>query len=72
MWQLNEFNDKLNVNVINQFTALKTPTKCTSLYHIFTSIDPYICFGLCKNHHQGVSKLHIFTSNGISVFIVMQ
>jgi hypothetical protein len=40
------------------------------LYYI--SIDPYICFGLCKNHHQGVSKLHTFTSNGISVLIVMQ
>jgi hypothetical protein len=42
------------------------------------SIDPYICFGLCKNHHQGVLCiyyiyiLHIFTSNGISVLIVMQ
>ena len=57
---------------ISQFTVYKTPTKCTSLYHFFISLDPYICFGLCKNHHQGVSKLHIFTSNGISVLIVMQ
>jgi hypothetical protein len=24
------------------------------LYYI--SIDPYICFGLCKNHHQGVQN----------------
>ena len=41
---------------ISQFTVHKTPTKCTSLYHFFISLDPYICFGLCKNHHQGVFK----------------
>jgi hypothetical protein len=29
-------------------------------------------FRFMQNHHQGVSKLHIFTSNGISVLIVMQ
>jgi hypothetical protein len=37
-------------------TVYKTPTKCTSLYHFFISLDSYICFGLCKNHHQGVFK----------------
>jgi hypothetical protein len=33
---------------------------------------PLHMFRFMQNHHQGVSKLHIFTSTGISVLIVMQ
>jgi hypothetical protein len=40
------------------------------LYYI--SIDPYICFGLCRHHHQGVQNYVHSTSNGISVLIVVQ
>jgi hypothetical protein len=62
---------KQNLREFQKHTVYKTPTKCTSLYHFFISIYPYICFGLCKNHHQGFSNLYIFTSNGIFVLIVM-
>jgi hypothetical protein len=40
------------------------------LYYI--SIDPYICYGLCKNHHQGVQNYINSTSNVISALIVVQ
>jgi hypothetical protein len=33
---------------------------------------PLHMFRFMQNHHQGVSKLHILTSNGISVLIVVQ
>jgi hypothetical protein len=35
-------------------------------------IDPYICFGLCKNHHQWVQNYVHSTSNVISALIVVQ
>ena len=36
------------------------------------SIDPYICFVLCKNHHQGVQNYVHSTSNVNSGFILVQ
>jgi hypothetical protein len=46
----------ISIHKLLYSTVYKTPTKCTSLYHFFISLDPYICFRLCKNHHQGVFK----------------
>jgi hypothetical protein len=41
-----------------------------TFYYIL--IDPYMCFGLCKNHHQGVQNYVHSTSNVISALIVVQ